>query len=264
MPDLTAHLTLHDATPSKVVDIMLSHGSIHLLAIRAVIACIEPRCEKWMTPHDCRPVKGVGRCLVTITNVLAPKFVMPSMKSSLGERMTLDDFGNPPFQIMMPLGMLKPHINSVSIRVTTIADHSNTGAKSAQQGAHQAFQVHQANQSTNNEANQNANLQTNQATHHQDAVLESYTELEYDNRYTNNQANQNADHHTNQATHYQEAGLLQNDNQHTNNQANQHADPQTNQATHHQDAALKSYTELEYDMDGEVRGGEDDNDSRQD
>jgi hypothetical protein len=89
------------------------------------------------------------------------------MKSSLGERMTLGGFNKPPFQIMLPLGMLKPHINSARIRVTTNANHSNTDAESAQQGAHQAFQVHDADQSTNYEAKQNANPLANQATHHQ-------------------------------------------------------------------------------------------------
>ncbi len=57
MPVLTAHLTLHDATPGRVVDIVPSHGSIHLLATRAAIAYIEPCCEEWLTWHDCRPVK---------------------------------------------------------------------------------------------------------------------------------------------------------------------------------------------------------------
>jgi hypothetical protein len=37
MPVLTARLTLHDATPGRVVDIVLSHGSIHLLATLHVL-----------------------------------------------------------------------------------------------------------------------------------------------------------------------------------------------------------------------------------
>ncbi len=53
MPDLTARLTLDDATPGKVVDIVPSHGSVHLLATRAAIACIEPCCEEWTAPCDC-------------------------------------------------------------------------------------------------------------------------------------------------------------------------------------------------------------------
>ena len=31
----------------RVVDIVPSHGSVHLLATCAAIACIEPRCEEW-------------------------------------------------------------------------------------------------------------------------------------------------------------------------------------------------------------------------
>ena len=105
-----------------------SHGSVHLLATRAAIACIEPHCEEWTAPRDCRPAKlsvTTCRCLVTITNVLAPKLVIPNIKSSLGERTTLGDFGDPPFQILIPLKMIKPHINLESIRTTAFADHTN-------------------------------------------------------------------------------------------------------------------------------------------
>jgi ribonuclease D len=52
MLDLTAPLTLDDATPGKVVDIVPSHGSVHLLATRAAIACIEPCCGEWTAPRD--------------------------------------------------------------------------------------------------------------------------------------------------------------------------------------------------------------------
>ncbi len=128
MTDLTAHLTLDDATPGKVVDIVPSHGRVHLLATRAAIACIEPRCEEWTAPRDCRPAKlsvTTCRCLVMITNVLAPKLVIPNIKSSLGERMTLGDFGDTPFQKGIPLKMIKLHINLESIHTTAFADHTN-------------------------------------------------------------------------------------------------------------------------------------------
>jgi hypothetical protein len=39
--------------------------------------------------------------------------------------MTLDDFGDPPFQKLIPLKMIKPHINSESIHTTAFADHTN-------------------------------------------------------------------------------------------------------------------------------------------
>ena len=73
MPDLTLRLTSHEATPGRVVDIVPSHGNVHLLATRAAISYIEPWCEEWMAPLNCRPVKlrlASGQCLVMITNVL--------------------------------------------------------------------------------------------------------------------------------------------------------------------------------------------------
>ncbi len=65
------------------------------------------------------------RCLVTITNVLAPKLIIPNIKSSLGKRMTLGNFGDTPFQIVTPLKVIKPHINLESIHATAFADHTN-------------------------------------------------------------------------------------------------------------------------------------------
>jgi hypothetical protein len=150
MPDLTLRLTSHEATPGRVVDIVPSHGNVHLLATRAAISYIEPWCEEWMAPLNCRPAKlrlTSGQCLVMITNVLASKLVVPKIKSSSGERMTLGDFGVPPFQVVLPIGMMKPHIESDSIRITNIANHTNNQA---------------AMNATNNQANRNAtNNQTN-------------------------------------------------------------------------------------------------------
>jgi hypothetical protein len=54
--------------------------------------------------------------------------------------MTLGDFGEPPFQIVIPLKMINPHINSESIRATAFADLTNN----------------LADQIANNQAKQNA------------------------------------------------------------------------------------------------------------
>ena len=204
MPDLTARLKLHEATQGRVVDIVPSHGSVHLLATRGAIACIEPHREYWITPHGCRPEKLMvtpGRCLVTITKVLAPKLVVPNIKkTSSGERMTLGDFGQPPFLVLLPLGMLKPHVNSTSIRITSVAEHPNTSTKSdASNHAHQQThqdnigESHLTNQNANQTSNQSANWQINQHANQQTHQLsdnlsqmqtvtrhESDTELEYD------------------------------------------------------------------------------------
>ena len=183
MPNLTSRLTLHEATPGRVVDIVPSHGNVHLLATRAAIAYIEPRCEEWMTPHDCRPGKlsiTSGRCLVTIMNVLAPKLVIPKIKSSSGERMTLGDFGVPPFQVVIPIGMIKPHIDSDSIRITDVADPIQANISITNNHADNATN-NQANMSiTNNQADNAINNQANMSTTNQ--VKNA----------TNSQANQNA------------------------------------------------------------------------
>jgi hypothetical protein len=182
MPDLTLCLTWHEATTGRVVDIVPSHGNVHLLATRAAIAYIEPHCEQWMTPHDCQPAKlsvTSGRCLVTITitNVLAPKLVVPKIKSSSGERMTLGDLGVPPFQVVIHIGMMKPHIDSDSIHITNVADHTNIHANM------NATNI-QANMSTtNNQANQNAI--SNQANMND-------TNIQANRNTTNNQANMSA------------------------------------------------------------------------
>ena len=222
MPDLTSRLTLHEATPGRVVDIMPSHGNVHLLATRAAIAYIEPHCEEWMTPRYCRPAKlsvTAGRCLVTITNVLAPKLVIPKIKSSSGERMTLRDFGVPPFQVVIPIGMIKPHIDSDSIHITNVADRTNSQANMINMSATN----NQANMSTtNNQANMSAtNNQANMSATNNQANM-SATNNQANMNVTNNQANMNT----------------------TNNQANMNA---TNNQDNQNAEELSGGNEDEYD-----------------
>jgi hypothetical protein len=204
MPDLTLRLSSHEATPGRVVDIVPSHGNVHLLATRAAISYIEPWCEEWMAPLNCRPAKlrlTSGQCLVMITNVLASKLVVPKIKSSSGERMTLGDFGVPPFQVVLPIGMMKPHIESDSIRITNIANHTNNQA---------------AMNATNNQANRNAtNNQTNTNNANNQANM-SQTNDQANMNATNNQANVNA---TNNQANVNATNNQANVNA-TNNQAN--------------------------------------------
>jgi hypothetical protein len=225
MPDLTSRLTLHEATPGRVVDIVPSHGNVHLLATRAAISYIEPWCEEWMAPNNCRPAKlrlTSGQCLVTITNVLAPKLVVPKIKSSSGERMTLGDFGVPPFQVVLPIGMMKPHIDSDSIRITNIADHTNNQA-TMNTANNQANRTTTNNQANTNNANNQANLsqtnnQANGNTTNNQATMNNANN-QANLSQTNNQANRNNANN--------QANLSQTNNQAnvnaTNNQANVNA-----------------------------------------
>jgi hypothetical protein len=136
---------------------------------------------------------------VTITNVLAPKLVIPKIKSSSGERMMLRDFGVPPFQVVIPIGMIKPHIDLDSIGITNVADCTNiqtnminTSATNNQ--ASMSTTNNQANMSTaNNQANMSAtnNQASMNATNNQANM--NTTNNQANMSATNNQDNQNAE-----------------------------------------------------------------------
>jgi hypothetical protein len=59
-----------------------------------------------------------NKCLVTITHVFAPFFVVPNIKRRDGKKMILGDFGDAPFTVVLPLQMIKPHIDSGIVRIT--------------------------------------------------------------------------------------------------------------------------------------------------
>jgi hypothetical protein len=122
MPVLTTRLSLNEATVGLVVDIVPSSGTS--MATCAAIAEILPR-EKWSAPEDICKKSSQNvtdkRCLVKITCVLARAFVVPNVKRKDGKRMTLGDFGEAPFQVMLPLSMVRPHI-SITERQLNIPD----------------------------------------------------------------------------------------------------------------------------------------------
>ena len=110
MPVLTTRLSLKEATVGLVVDIVPSSGTS--MATCAAIAEILPR-EKWSAPEDICKKSSQNvtdkKCLVKITRVLASAFVVPNVKRKDGKQMTLGDFGEAPFQVMLPLSMVRPH-----------------------------------------------------------------------------------------------------------------------------------------------------------
>jgi len=83
---------------------------------RAAIATIAPTLAngKWINPlPGVMPAKctlTASRCLVTITQVLAPNFVVPWLKTDNKEAVTLGDFGVAPFDIPVPYSMLAPQL----------------------------------------------------------------------------------------------------------------------------------------------------------
>jgi len=84
LPDLTTRFTPDDVAEGLAVDIVPSHGSVTVLATRAAYAIILPSPAHWVTPNGCKPPKLKAtktRCLVTVTEVLAPSLVIPGIRS---------------------------------------------------------------------------------------------------------------------------------------------------------------------------------------
>ena len=120
MPDLTARLNADSAIPGLEVDVVPAHGSVANLATRAAVGTLQALAE-WQPPSGMKPRKmqpTANRCLVQITKVLAPSLIVPGLKKDDGDRVTLRDFGNAPFCVMLPLSMVKGHVDSADVRVT--------------------------------------------------------------------------------------------------------------------------------------------------
>jgi hypothetical protein len=113
MPDINTPLLLHEATAGCVVGIKPSSKAG--MTTCAATATVEPR-GNWLAPGDkCKPttLKATdSRCLVTITKVYAESLVVPNIKRKDGKSMTLGDFGDAPFTVMLPLRMVIPHIET--------------------------------------------------------------------------------------------------------------------------------------------------------
>ena len=132
LPDLTVRLTAAEATAGRIVDIVPSHGSVTVLATRGAVATIEAPGE-WTAPDGCRPAKlkpTATRCLVKVTKVLAPSLVVPAVKCD-GKPLSLSDLGEPPFLVMLPLGMIKVHVDSSHVRTTADRTASSAAAPEA-------------------------------------------------------------------------------------------------------------------------------------
>ncbi|KAK3279881.1 hypothetical protein CYMTET_12253 [Cymbomonas tetramitiformis] len=119
LPDLTRRCSADDTIPiHSVVDVMPPHGSIAVLATVSAIARIEENRE-WkpsvgFTPRSVHPAdlrRPSQR--VTIIKVLAPSLIVPGVKFQ-GKSACLKDFGEPPFDVVLPFAMLKTHVHQPS------------------------------------------------------------------------------------------------------------------------------------------------------
>ena len=118
MPDLSSRLTSSEVHDGSLVDVVPSRGCVSVMATRGALARIIPQAD-WSPPPGCSPPllrPSTVRCLVQITTVLAPFLVVPGITKN-GAAVTLGDFGNAPFAVMLPLKMLKHHVPGDYVRI---------------------------------------------------------------------------------------------------------------------------------------------------
>lgn len=71
--------------------------------------------DNGLTPFQVQ-INPQKSCIVTIDSVLSSILIVPGLKQN-GEKVCLCDFGNLPFKIPLPLGMLREHANNHDVRV---------------------------------------------------------------------------------------------------------------------------------------------------
>ncbi|KAI2504218.1 hypothetical protein MHU86_10241 [Fragilaria crotonensis] len=125
LPDLTQRLLGEAATPNLHVDIVPAHGNVASMATRAAVGTLldVSSCESphGVTPRRVKPNQNSR--VVKITSVDSPSLVVPGLKKVLNkEGVCLRDFGVPPFLIILPLKMLKHHVDSHLVRIFTDAE----------------------------------------------------------------------------------------------------------------------------------------------
>ena len=127
LKDLTLRLESNMLDNDCHVDIVPSTGCVTVLATRAGMGTVTCAGKQWSPPPGCQ-VRGRGcdrnsnimyagsdKYCVTVTKVLAPNLIVPGVvKDKI--QMTLGDFGQVPFDIMLPICMLKEHVDSADVR----------------------------------------------------------------------------------------------------------------------------------------------------
>ena len=142
-PDLTIRLPAADATAGTEIDIVASRGSINSMISRAANASIAAP-GAWPTPAGWNPKELKVTALrrrVTVSKVLAPALVVPYVTRGK-ERLTLGDLGAPPFDLVLPLTMLAPHLDLPPPQpLPSQPPHSSSSSSSSSSGAAAAAAV---------------------------------------------------------------------------------------------------------------------------
>ena len=115
-PDLCKRFTLSEVheliVHQTAVDIVPMHGSQSTLATRMATGNLVSDDSQWTPPSWCEKTptqkSKVNLVLVRITKIYATSFVVPFYKKSGDKVVTLGDFGDAPFDMLMPLKALAP------------------------------------------------------------------------------------------------------------------------------------------------------------
>ena len=136
LPDLTLRLTPEVAKPNLHVDIVPAHGNVASMATRAAVGMLSDVsfCESPDGVTPCRVKANQNSRVVTLISLSSPSLIVPGLKkgSNKKEKVCLGDFGVPPFLVVLPLNILKHHVDSTSVRVFSDVDprmsENNAGA----------------------------------------------------------------------------------------------------------------------------------------
>ena len=146
LPDLTLRLEADEATtiPNLEVDIVPSHGNVASMATRAAVGKLSDAafCESPNGIFPSRVKPSQNSRLVAITSVLSTSLVVPDFRKGSKmkrESVSLGDFGTPPFTIVLPLKMLKHHVDSNLVRI--FSDNTADSATSLSSPQSTAFAV---------------------------------------------------------------------------------------------------------------------------
>ena len=136
MPDLSRRLTQEAAVPGVKVDLIPRHGNIACMATRAATAtisisltCTCPSGMVYGKKKQSEVRAGKGCCVVVLNKVFSPALIIPNYKSNDGTAVTIADFpANHPF--VLPICMMKEHVDSPHVRATPISNTENTLGRS--------------------------------------------------------------------------------------------------------------------------------------
>lgn len=125
MPDLNARLKTSEVSDGLAVDIVPRNGSAANMATRAGWGKIDDSGGLWSTPMNITPdVVRAGRgrlgrertVKVNVEAVTASHLVVPNVLTADGSKATLGDLGEAPFQVVVPISMLRHRVSSENIR----------------------------------------------------------------------------------------------------------------------------------------------------